>query len=57
MKRPMIYRDETKDETTIPINEHYARTFIECLLQSGYSVRIKGNGTYIDVTIGGRHER
>lgn len=51
MKRPLIYRDETRDEITLPINEHYARTFIECLLQSGYMVSIKGDGTMIDVTI------
>ena len=56
MKRGIIYRDETKDETTIPINEHYYKTFCEILLENGYSVRIKGNGTDVDVTIGGRRE-
>ena len=56
VKRKMIYRDETKDETTIPINEHYYKTFCKILLENGYSVRIKGNGTDVDVTIGGRRE-
>ena len=50
-QRKLIYSDTTKGEVTIPINEHFARNFIECLLQSGYSVRIKGNGTDINVTI------
>lgn len=49
--RGMIYEDKTKGEVTIPINEHYARTFIECLLQSGYMVKIKGDGAEIAVTI------
>ncbi len=56
MKRGIIYRDETKDETTIPINEHYYKAFCEILLENGYSVRTKGNGTDVDETIGGRRE-
>lgn len=55
MKRGIIYRDETKDTVELSINEHY-KTFCEILLENGYSVRIKGNGTDVDVTIGGRRE-
>ena len=49
--REMIIVDDRKGEVTIPINEHYARTLIECLLQSGYYVKIKGDGDEIAVTI------
>lgn len=49
--RGMIYEDKSKGEVTIPINERYIRTFIECLLKSGYSVKINGDGKEIAVTI------
>lgn len=48
--RKMIYEDKTTGEVTTSIDEHYVRMFIECLLQSGYYVKIEGDGAEIAVT-------
>lgn len=47
----MIYVDNVKGEITIPIKSEYFMQFAECLLESGYSVKMRDDGNVTEVTI------
>lgn len=50
-RRRTIYADNVRGEITIPIKAEYLMQFTECLLKSGYSVKIKDDGDETEVTI------
>lgn len=50
-KRRIVYVDNVKGEITIPIKTEYLMQFTECLLKSGYSVKIRDDGDETEVTI------
>lgn len=50
-KRRIVYADNVRGEITIPIKSEYLMQFTECLLKSGYSVKIRDDGDETEVTI------
>ena len=50
-KRRIVYADNVKGEITIPIKAEYLMQFAECLLESGYLVKIRDDGNVTEVTI------
>ena len=50
-KRRIVYADNVRGEITIPIKSEYFLQFAECLLKSGYSVKIRDDGDETEVTI------
>ncbi len=50
-RRGMVYTDNVRGEITIPIKAEYLMQFTECLLKSGYSVKIRENGDETEVMI------
>lgn len=50
-RRRTIYADNVRGKITIPIKSEYLMQFTECLLKSGYSVKIKDDGDETEVTI------
>lgn len=50
-KRRIVYADNVRGEATIPIKSEYLMQFTECLLKSGYSVKIRDDGDETEVTI------
>lgn len=49
--RRTVYSDNIKGEVTVPIKSEYFMQFTECLLKSGYSVKIRDDGNETEVTI------
>lgn len=50
-KRRIVYVDNVRGEITIPIKTEYLMQFTECLLKSGYSVKIRDDGDETEVMI------
>lgn len=50
-KRKIVYVDNVKGEITIPIKSEYFLQFAECLLESGYWVKMRDDGNVTEVTV------